>query len=112
MKSVISKLLVRRRVLLQNVDSAVKAALHTIAQLGFGCVLLCVRNLAQVRRVAATQMNERSSRSHSCFIIKICQRRVEVIGDMERETQLSAKLNLVDLAGSERASKTGATGER
>ena len=57
-------------------------------------------------------MNERSSRSHSCFVIKICQKRVEIDGDIERETQLSAKLNLVDLAGSERASKTGATGDR
>jgi hypothetical protein len=66
----------------------------------------------KVRRVAATQMNERSSRSHSCFVIKICHKRVEIDGDIERETQLSAKLNLVDLAGSERASKTGATGDR
>jgi hypothetical protein len=66
----------------------------------------------QVRRVAATQMNDRSSRSHSCFIIKIGQKRVEVDGDTRRETTLSSKLNLVDLAGSERAAKTGATGDR
>jgi kinesin family member 3B len=56
-------------------------------------------------------MNERSSRSHSCFTIKIEQRLVtELAGGVTREQVVSAKLNLVDLAGSERASKTGATG--
>jgi hypothetical protein len=64
-----------------------------------------------VRRVASTNMNERSSRSHSCFTIKIEQRLVtELAGGVTREQVVSAKLNLVDLAGSERASKTGATG--
>lgn len=64
-----------------------------------------------VRRVAATNMNEQSSRSHSCFTIKIEQKLVtELSGGVTREQVVSAKLNLVDLAGSERASKTGATG--
>lgn len=65
-----------------------------------------------VRKVAATQMNERSSRSHSCFTIRIEQKIVEEIGDVHRETNLFAKINLVDLAGSERVAKTGATGQR
>jgi len=65
-----------------------------------------------VRQVAATQMNERSSRSHSCFTIKIEQKDTQTIGDVEKEKILKSKLNLVDLAGSERASKTGATGDR
>ena len=48
-----------------------------------------------VRKVAATQMNERSSRSHSCFTIRIEQKIVEEIGDVHRETNLFAKINLV-----------------
>eukprot|EP00604_Paraphysomonas_vestita_P002850 CAMPEP_0174818366 /NCGR_PEP_ID=MMETSP1107-20130205/1032_1 /TAXON_ID=36770 /ORGANISM="Paraphysomonas vestita, Strain GFlagA" /LENGTH=592 /DNA_ID=CAMNT_0016030107 /DNA_START=633 /DNA_END=2411 /DNA_ORIENTATION=+ len=56
-------------------------------------------------------MNERSSRSHSCFTIKLEQKLVtELASGVTREQVVSAKLNLVDLAGSERASKTGATG--
>lgn len=65
----------------------------------------------KVRAVAATQMNARSSRSHSCFTIKINQRKKEDLGNgQERTTKLASKLNLVDLAGSERAGKTGASG--
>lgn len=67
----------------------------------------------KVRQVAATQMNERSSRSHSCFTIKIASKRCEAVaGGVQKETTMNAKINLVDLAGSERASKTGATGDR
>ncbi|GAB9475582.1 unnamed protein product [Globisporangium polare] len=67
----------------------------------------------KVRQVAATQMNERSSRSHSCFTIKIASKRCETVaGGVQKETTMNAKINLVDLAGSERASKTGATGDR
>lgn len=65
----------------------------------------------KVRHVAATAMNDRSSRSHSCFTIKIEQKTVERAGNKEKTTTLGAKINLVDLAGSERAEKTGATGE-
>lgn len=65
-----------------------------------------------VRRVAATQMNERSSRSHSCLTLKIEKKTIDKSNaEVERETSLSAKVNLVDLAGSERAKKTGATGQ-
>ncbi|KDO31565.1 hypothetical protein SPRG_03494 [Saprolegnia parasitica CBS 223.65] len=66
----------------------------------------------KVRQVAATQMNERSSRSHSCFTIKIGSKKTETLGEITRETIMNAKINLVDLAGSERAAKTGATGDR
>jgi len=67
----------------------------------------------RVRKVASTNMNARSSRSHSCFILKIKQKDVEKISeDQQRTTELSAKINLVDLAGSERQGKTGATGTR
>jgi Kinesin motor domain len=65
-----------------------------------------------VRRVAATNMNEHSSRSHSCFTIKLAQKTTEELeGGISRETSLNSKLNLVDLAGSERAQKTGASGD-
>lgn len=53
-----------------------------------------------VRRVAATNMNEQSSRSHSCFTIKIQKKTItELDGGITREQLLSARINLVDLAG-------------
>ena len=55
-------------------------------------------------------MNERSSRSHSVFTVKLQRKTVVVEDGVSRETALAAKLNLVDLAGSERADKTGAAG--
>jgi kinesin family protein 3/17 len=58
------------------------------------------------RKVAETQMNATSSRSHSIFTIYI-----ETGEQVNGEQRIKAgKLNLVDLAGSERQSKTGATG--
>lgn len=65
-----------------------------------------------VRKVAATNMNEQSSRSHSCFTIKVQIKTTSDLGSgVSREQLLNAKINLVDLAGSERAAKTGATGQ-
>ncbi|XP_076278067.1 uncharacterized protein LOC143207979 [Lasioglossum baleicum] len=61
------------------------------------------------RRTGETNMNERSSRSHTIFRITIESR--EASGDSDSVIQVS-QLNLVDLAGSERARHTGATGER
>lgn len=58
------------------------------------------------RKVAHTDMNAESSRSHSIFTI-IVENQETVDG--KTHTRLG-KLNLVDLAGSERQSKTGATG--
>jgi len=58
------------------------------------------------RSVAATQANERSSRSHSVFILKLNGEN-SITGEKSEGT-----LNLVDLAGSERLSHSGATGER
>ncbi|XP_064405609.1 kinesin-like protein klp-20 [Halichondria panicea] len=59
----------------------------------------------RVRKVAATEMNQRSSRSHSVFMLSIKQR-----GEGDGDGELKAKVNLVDLAGSERAESTGAQG--
>ncbi|MCJ1475266.1 kinesin-like nuclear fusion protein [Lambiella insularis] len=58
------------------------------------------------RSVAATMANERSSRSHSVFILKLMGEN-HVTGEKSEGT-----LNLVDLAGSERLSHSGSTGER
>jgi kinesin family protein 5 len=51
------------------------------------------------RTTSATDMNARSSRSHSVFMIIVEQKAAD--GSVK-----SGKLNLVDLAGSERVAKT------
>lgn len=58
------------------------------------------------RAVAKTDMNERSSRSHSVFRLRIAGR-----NELTSES-CTAMLNLIDLAGSERLDKSGATGDR
>ena len=61
-----------------------------------------------LRTVAATQMNENSSRSHSIFTIVVEMSSTDP--DSGKEMLRAGKLNLVDLAGSERQKKTGASG--
>ncbi|KAF9891644.1 kinesin-like nuclear fusion protein [Aspergillus nanangensis] len=65
-----------------------------------------LKRAAANRSVAATKANERSSRSHSVFILKLIGEN-RITGERSEGT-----LNLVDLAGSERLSHSGATGER
>uniref|UniRef100_A0A8C4HQ35 Kinesin family member 13Ba n=1 Tax=Dicentrarchus labrax TaxID=13489 RepID=A0A8C4HQ35_DICLA len=62
------------------------------------------------RTVAATNMNEESSRSHAVFNIIL----THTLKDLKSGTsgEKVSRLSLVDLAGSERAAKTGAAGER
>uniref|UniRef100_A0A3B1J514 Kinesin family member 13A n=1 Tax=Astyanax mexicanus TaxID=7994 RepID=A0A3B1J514_ASTMX len=62
------------------------------------------------RTVAATNMNEESSRSHAVFSIIITQTLYDPQSGNSGEKV--SKVSLVDLAGSERVSKTGAAGER
>jgi kinesin family protein 1 len=64
----------------------------------------------KARTVAATNMNETSSRSHAVFTLTLTQKRRDVETSMSGEKV--AKISLVDLAGSERAQSTGATGAR
>jgi kinesin family protein 1 len=64
----------------------------------------------KARTVAATNMNETSSRSHAVFTLTLTQKRHDVQTSMSGERV--AKISLVDLAGSERATSTGATGAR
>ncbi|XP_078085577.1 kinesin-like protein KIF13B isoform X3 [Mustelus asterias] len=62
------------------------------------------------RTVAATNMNEESSRSHAVFNIIL----THTLYDLQSGTsgEKVSKLSLVDLAGSERAAKSGAVGDR
>ncbi|KAL8775223.1 MAG: hypothetical protein Q9209_000229 [Squamulea sp. 1 TL-2023] len=65
-----------------------------------------LQSAASNRSVAATKANERSSRSHSVFILKLTGENSST-GERSEGT-----LNLVDLAGSERLGHSQATGER
>ncbi|XP_017022728.1 chromosome-associated kinesin KIF4 [Drosophila kikkawai] len=58
------------------------------------------------RAVAATAMNETSSRSHAIFTLTL------VATKKDSKAVTTSRFNLVDLAGSERCSKTLASGDR
>nr|ADJ19048.1 testis kinesin-like protein KIFC1 [Eriocheir sinensis] len=65
-----------------------------------------LRMAQQQRAVAATNMNERSSRSHSVF-------RLKLVGENSKTSEAcEGTLNLVDLAGSERLKESGSEGAR
>ncbi|XP_042870513.1 kinesin-like protein unc-104 isoform X12 [Penaeus japonicus] len=64
----------------------------------------------KARTVAATNMNETSSRSHAVFTMVLTQRRNDTTTKLT--TERVSKISLVDLAGSERADSTGAKGTR
>ncbi|XP_073459654.1 kinesin-like protein KIF1B isoform X11 [Aquarana catesbeiana] len=64
----------------------------------------------KARTVAATNMNETSSRSHAVFTIVFTQKKLDI--DTNLSTEKVSKISLVDLAGSERADSTGAKGTR
>ncbi|KAM9410635.1 kinesin-like protein KIF23 isoform 2-T2 [Pholidichthys leucotaenia] len=67
------------------------------------------------RRIANTQLNRESSRSHSVFTVKLTQAPLDADGDhiLQDKSQVNvSQLCLVDLAGSERTSRTRAEGSR
>ncbi|KAI9711298.1 MAG: Kinesin heavy chain [Bogoriella megaspora] len=70
-----------------------------------GEVYEVMRRGGNARAVAATNMNQESSRSHSIFVVTITQK------NMETGSMKSGQLFLVDLAGSEKVGKTGASGQ-
>lgn len=72
-----------------------------IAILRFICPQVLDRGTAK-RRTAETQLNKRSSRSHSVFTITIHMREATPEGE---DVIKIGKLNLVDLAGSENISR-------
>jgi kinesin family protein C1 len=65
-----------------------------------------LKSASENRAVASTNCNERSSRSHSIFTLKM-----EGLNSITNE-RLDGMLNLIDLAGSERLSISGSTGDR
>jgi len=69
------------------------------------------------RTVAATKMNEGSSRSHAIFTLTIEQQRAVAPSEHSMEGEVDteyivSKFFFVDLAGSERVKKSGAVGQR
>ncbi|KAK2079949.1 hypothetical protein QBZ16_002344 [Prototheca wickerhamii] len=66
------------------------------------------RRGSENRRIAATQMNERSSRSHSVFTCRVTA--AERAGGVA--VTRASKLHLIDLAGSERVARSGAEGQQ
>jgi len=65
-----------------------------------------LRQASSRRSVAATGMNEMSSRSHSVFTLHL-----EAANPRQKQ-QLKGVLHLVDLAGSERLARSGVSGQR
>ncbi|KJA21710.1 hypothetical protein HYPSUDRAFT_41858 [Hypholoma sublateritium FD-334 SS-4] len=64
----------------------------------------------KARTVAATNMNETSSRSHAVFTLLLTMKKRDLATNLD--TEKVSRISLVDLAGSERANSTGATGQR
>jgi len=60
---------------------------------------------ASNRAIASTRMNQRSSRSHSIFIVYVDQ------NDTETGSRKNGKMYFVDLAGSEKVGKTNVKGK-
>lgn len=83
-------------------------------------VMSCVDSGSAGRQVGTTNMNERSSRSHTIFTLYVEQKPLaedehvdsEKKSDMDFTDYKYAKFHFVDLAGSERAHRTGNVGER
>lgn len=71
-----------------------------------GRVYQLLQTASKARAVAATNMNERSSRSHSVFQLKLCGR------NSRSAENCNGTLSLVDLAGSERLKESGSEGQR
>ncbi|XP_015116662.1 kinesin-related protein 4 [Diachasma alloeum] len=71
-------------------------------------ILRAMKRGEKNRSIGETNMNEKSSRSHTIFRITIGS---VLRSDPDGDATV-AQLNLIDLAGSERAKETGATGDR
>lgn len=80
--------------------------LHVVSVGSPAEVMSLLGKAAHNRAVAETQCNERSSRSHSVFTLRL-------VGENSITTEkVDGLLNLIDLAGSERLSQSGSTGDR
>jgi len=80
----------------------------------FNQIFDCLNNGQKHRVTATTDMNARSSRSHSIFRLVVESKERSVCNGEEDADGgvLVGSLNLVDLAGSESVRHTGATGDR
>ena len=65
----------------------------------------------KIRAIAATNINEHSSRSHAIIVLKVTKRQSYLPG-ADGFSEVTSKLHLIDLAGSERVKHTGATNKR
>jgi kinesin family protein C1 len=91
----------------QQRDGSVEVAGLTVETVsGPEQVYALLQRAAMHRATAATLKNDRSSRSHSVFQMKLSGT------NLETGKTATGCLNLVDLAGSERVAKSGATGEQ
>ena len=84
--------------------------LSTVAVTTLKDITTLMRTAEKHKTVKGTDMNARSSRSHTVFQLRIKAAR-QLSGGAPRQL-LHGSLNLVDLAGSERLDKSGATGDR
>lgn len=80
--------------------------LTTVRLDSFAQAARLLKRAARNRSVAATQANERSSRSHSVFVLRLSG--TNAVTGKHHE----GVLNLIDLAGSERLTHSQATGDR
>ena len=71
-----------------------------------GEMMAVMQTGAQNRSIASTRMNEKSSRSHSIFIVHVEQK------DIDSGSRRNGKLHFVDLAGSEKIGKTHVSGQQ
>ncbi|KNC75341.1 hypothetical protein SARC_12130, partial [Sphaeroforma arctica JP610] len=80
--------------------------LHSEVVSSVACVLRLVTRAESHRSVAGTDMNERSSRSHSVFVLRVNGEH------KDKNKSVKGVMYLCDLAGSERLAKSGAEGDR
>ncbi|XP_071551668.1 kinesin-like protein KIF14 [Panulirus ornatus] len=64
------------------------------------------------RSIAATGVNDKSSRSHAVFTIRLTQMQIEDVEGEQLESSKVSIINLVDLAGSERVAAAQSQGDR
>jgi len=84
--------------------------LSKLAVTSYNDIYVLMEEGNKARTVAATNMNESSSRSHAVFTIIFTQHKHDKDSGLTAEKV--SKISLVDLAGSERADSTGAKGTR
>ncbi|KAA0195806.1 hypothetical protein HAZT_HAZT000171, partial [Hyalella azteca] len=88
----------------------VGAAVHPITSYEQLKMWLCHGN--RERSIAATGMNEKSSRSHSVFTLKLTRTQTESVGGEELQHSRVSNISIVDLAGSERIGASGGYADR